>query len=103
MSCPLDIALRFAQKHGRSELQSHHLREPADVLVGCDLIAKTRKQWGVTYAPAHHLDSSYFQCLVVDSDVYLAPKAALGIDRFRPIAHLELGPTKSFKFYTAKL
>ena len=50
----------------------------ADLFVGWYLAEQLRQHGCIPDAAAGHLNCAYLQCLFVDSDVYLAPKAALG-------------------------
>ena len=51
-------------------------RDTADYLIRRDLAKQVRQHRRITDAAICDLDRTYFQCLFIDTNVYLAPKAA---------------------------
>jgi len=60
-------------------------RDTADVFVGWNLVEKIRQHWSIANTAGRNFDGPYLQCFFIDSNVYLAPKAAFRTAMFAGI------------------
>jgi hypothetical protein len=64
-----------------------------DLFVWWDLVEQIREHRRITNAAAGCLDCTYFQCFLIDTDMYLAPEAA-----FRPAMLTRIPLTFTLRF-----